>query len=119
MCVMGRILEPVYSYQLTVHADETEWYDAAGHRESWNDMLRLQQSGVYPAAFSSIGAPTIMMHGDHDPHPGRSTFDCLRTVMPQLEYMGLLRCGHYPWWESFARDAFFSTLRDWLAQYTR
>jgi len=119
MCVVGRILEPVYSYELTAHADETEWYDAAGCHESWDDMLHLQQSGVYPAAFSSIRVPTIMVHGDHDPHPGLSTFDCLRAVMPHLEYVELLRCGHYPWWESFARDGFFSILRDWLAQHAR
>jgi pimeloyl-ACP methyl ester carboxylesterase len=115
MCVVGRILEPVYSYELAPHADETEWYDARGHRESWADMLRLQQSGVYPAEFRSVRAPVLMLHGDYDPHPGQSTFACLRAVMPQLEYVELERCGHYPWWESSAHDAFFEVLRGHLA----
>lgn len=119
MCVEGRILEPVYSYQTIPHTDETEWYDARGHRESWDDMLRLQRTGVYPAAFSSIGVPVLMLHGDHDPHPGWSTFDCLRSAMPQTQYVELARCGHYPWWEHFARDEFFGVLHDWLVQHSK
>jgi pimeloyl-ACP methyl ester carboxylesterase len=50
--------------------DETVWLDARGHRESWDDMLRLQASGAYPAAFAAVTCPVLMLHGDADPHPG-------------------------------------------------
>ncbi len=119
MCVDGRILEPLYSCQPIPHSDETEWYDARGHRESWGDMLRLQRNGIYPAAFSYVGVPVLMMHGDYDPHPGRSTYDTLQTVMPQIEYEELVGCGHYPWWEQHGRGAFFTMLREWLARHAR
>lgn len=118
MCVMGRLVEPVYSYELEPHTDETEYHDSQGHRESWQDMLRLQREEVYPARFSRIGVPALMVHGGEDPHPGDAIYACLREVMPQLEYVELARCGHYPWWERHAKGAFFAVLRDWLAWNT-
>jgi pimeloyl-ACP methyl ester carboxylesterase len=118
MCVMGRLVESVYSYELEPHTDETEYHDSQGHRESWQDMLRLQRVGVYPARFSRIGVPALMVHGAQDPHPGDAIYASLRGVMPQLEYVELVRCGHYPWWERHAKDAFFAVLRDWLAWNT-
>ena len=115
MCVLGRLLEPVYSYALMPHRDETEYYDARGQRETWRDMLRLQREGRYPAAFSGVDVPVLMLHGVHDPHPGRSIHETLRAVMPHMEYVELPCCGHYPWWEVHAAGAFYDALRLWLA----
>ena len=117
LCVTGRILESLYSCELLPHQDETVEYDARGQLDSWRDMLRLQRQGVYPATFSRIAAPVLMVHGDCDPHPGDMIRDTLAPVLPQLQYMELPRCGHYPWLERHGRDAFFRTLRDWLMMY--
>jgi pimeloyl-ACP methyl ester carboxylesterase len=96
--------------------DDTESLptDAAGHSETWEDVLRLQRDGIAPAAFSSISAPVLMIHGAYDPHPGAATRDFLHPYIPQLEYLELPRCGHEPWRELHAREAFGSALRDWL-----
>lgn len=88
--------------------------DLDAHTETWNDMLRLQAEGVYPAAFGRIKSPVLMMHGDHDPHPGRMIEAVLRRHMPHLEYHELAHCGHSPWNERHARDEFFAVLRSWL-----
>lgn len=117
LCVTGRLLEPLYSCELLPHRNETVEYDARGHFESWRDMLRLQREGVYPAAFSRISVPVLMVHGDADPHPGGMIRDTLSQVLPQLQYLELPRCGHYPWLERDARDEFFAALRDWLLAY--
>jgi pimeloyl-ACP methyl ester carboxylesterase len=89
-------------------------FDAAGHHETWDDMLRLQADGTYPAAFAVIRAPVLMLHGADDPHPGAMIRDGLRAVMPQTEYRELARCGHRPWLERAARDAFLAVLGEWL-----
>ncbi len=115
MCVTGRLLEPVYSYDLLPHPDETEFYDARGHEETWKDMMHLQRTGVYPAAFGHITAPSVMLHGVDDSHPGESIWRCLGSVMPQLEYCELPHCGHYPWYERHACEEFYDLLRQWLA----
>ena len=88
--------------------------DARGHQETWDDVLRLQREGIEPATFAAITAPVLMLHGDHDPHPGPATFEVLRQHIPQLEYSGLSRCGHTPWKERHARNRFFDALRAWL-----
>ena len=93
-------------------------FDVLAHEQTWQDMLRQQEQGVYPAAFSAIRAPVIMLHGDYDPHPGTMIRDHLRPLIPQLEYVEFAHCGHDPWRERQAREPFFETLIDWLARHT-
>jgi pimeloyl-ACP methyl ester carboxylesterase len=106
---------PIYSYDIGAFPHEEDQVDARAHHETWDDMVRLQAEGIYPAAFATIKVPILMVHGTFDPHPGRLIFASLRTYLPQLEYRELERCGHYPWLERAAADAFFSVVREWLA----
>jgi len=92
-------------------------FDEHAHEHSWNDMLRLQGDGTYPASFSAIAVPVLMLHGAADPHPGRMIRDSLLPFLPQLEYRELDRCGHYPWRERDARDDFVRQAREWLARF--
>ena len=88
--------------------------DARGHDETWSDELRLQAEGAHPAAFTAVRAPVLMLHGDFDSHPGAMIRASLAPYLPQLEYVEFSRCGHYPWLERHACDAFFATLIEWL-----
>jgi pimeloyl-ACP methyl ester carboxylesterase len=90
--------------------------DPDGHSQTSNDVLRLQRDGGEPQAFAQIRAPVLMIHGDHDLHPGPATRDLLRQYIPQLEYLSLERCGHEPWRERHAREPFAAALCDWLGQ---
>lgn len=92
--------------------------DVRAYTETWEDMLRLQREGIYPAAFVAITQPVLMIHGAYDPHPGPMIRDSLLPYLPQLEYLELALCGHSPWLEKGARETFFKTLRDWLAART-
>jgi pimeloyl-ACP methyl ester carboxylesterase len=108
----------LYSYDPVADAEVEKLppLDVRAHEETWADMLRLQATGVYPAAFAAIRAPVLMLHGDYDPHPGEMIRASLAAYLPQLEYHELSRCGHSPWQERFARDEFFAVLRAWLAR---
>ena len=94
--------------------EEYEPLDARAHKETWDDMLRLEADGTYPAAFSRIRSRVLMLHGDYDPHPGAMIRDSLRPFVRELEYRELARCGHSPWLERSARDEFFSAMKRWL-----
>ena len=111
---LGRLIRQIDSFVLISAEDETEVCDARGHEETWQDMLRLQDEGVYPSSFASIRSPVIMMHGALDPHPGRLIHAGLAPHMPHLEYREWEQCGHYPWLEKAVRDDFYSTLQAWL-----
>lgn len=112
---MGELILPLYSYDLVTTNQETEACDARAHHETWDDMVRLQEEGVYPAAFAAIRSPVLMLHGAADPHPGRMIRASLGPYLPQLEYHEWDECGHYPWLERAVREEFFTTLRTWLA----
>lgn len=116
------VMQPLYDVAClpdNAPRDMLEHFDADAHRETWNDMLRCQREGIYPQAFAAVRSPVLMIHGDHDPHPGPATRDTLREYMPQLEYVELARCGHRPWQERYARDGFFERLQAWLKIHTK
>jgi pimeloyl-ACP methyl ester carboxylesterase len=108
---------PLCARDLLASPHEDDHIDARANHETWDDMLRLQTEGIYPAAFAAIKIPVLMIHGSYDPHPGRLIFESLRPYLPQLEYRELERCGHYPWLERATADPFFSLARDWLAHH--
>jgi pimeloyl-ACP methyl ester carboxylesterase len=112
--VMGELLLPLHCCDPIPVPPENEPFDARAHSDTWDDMLRLQAEGVYPAAFAAFRAPVLMLHGAADPHPGSMIRASLAPYLPQLEYREWARCGHYPWLEREVRDEFFSTLRSWL-----
>ncbi len=117
MRARGALIEPLYSYDLAAAGEESGECDPRAHDETWQDMMRMQDEGVYPAAFAAIETPVLMLHGADDPHPGRMIRASLERYLPQLEYREWERCGHSPWLERFAREEFFAVLRGWLARH--
>ncbi|MFQ5506154.1 MAG: alpha/beta fold hydrolase [Planctomycetota bacterium] len=114
---LGKLMLQIDSFELASLGDRVEVYDARANEETWEDMLRLQEEGVYPAAFAAIDAPVLMLHGAFDPHPGQMIRTSLASYLPQLEYHEWERCGHYPWLEKAVRDEFRVVLHDWLARH--
>ncbi len=113
---MGNLLLPLYSQDAVKTELDLTRCDAVSYRESWDDMLRLQREGVYPAAFRSIESPVLMLHGAVDPHPGALIRESLEPFLQRLEYREWERCGHYPWLERAIRREFFDVLINWLRE---
>ncbi|MBI1850224.1 MAG: alpha/beta hydrolase [Planctomycetes bacterium] len=108
----GKLMMQLDSVDPVIGKGERVECDARAHDESWTDMVRLQDAGVYPAAFATIDAPVLMLHGADDPHPGPMIRASLAPHIRRLEYIEWPRCGHYPWLERHARSAFFAALRE-------
>lgn len=111
----GRIMTRVYGYDIEDLSNGPVTIDAVAHEQTWTDMKRLQSDGTYPAAFAAINAPVLMLHGEADPHPGRSTMEDLRKYISHLQYSEFPRCGHSPWLERQAREPFFRELSSWIS----
>ena len=116
LAALADLLGPLYDYEPTGPTGEVE-ADADAHRQTWEDMVRLQDQGTYPAALSSIRSPVLMIHGAYDPHPGGMIRASLQPWLPWLEYRELERCGHSPWRERWAREEFFAVVREWLTRH--
>jgi pimeloyl-ACP methyl ester carboxylesterase len=110
----AKIKTSLYEYDVLDMPDETIAVDAPSNKETWGDLVRRQEEGVYPAAFSVIKSPVLMLHGAHDPHPGPLIRNSLLPHIPHLQYVELERCGHDPWRERHGREEFFRVLREWL-----
>ena len=109
------LISNTYDFDLS-ESDSTdvEKFDFPAHKATWDDMVQLMDSGVYPQAFDRISVPVIMLHGSYDPHPGRMTFETLSKYIPQIEYTEFINCGHSPWKEKQARNQFYEKLKSWL-----
>jgi len=94
-----------------------EPFDMQGHTETFQDMLRCQETGIYPQSFTSVTIPTIMLHGADDPHPGTMIRDTLKRYIPHLQYHEFPRCGHDPEIEKYAKDDFFAVMSSWLKEH--
>ena len=112
----AELILPLYAYNETNEDNVLNEVDARANQETWSDMVRLQEQGVYPQAFHAIKVPVLMLHGAFDPHPGPMIRASLQPYLPHLEYHEWQKCGHYPWRETEVREEFFSVLRAWLAK---
>ncbi len=112
---MGAIIERAEAVDPTAFIGADVRADAAGHFETWDDVVRLQHEGVEPQRFSAITCPVLMLHGDDDPHPGTQIRDVLQSHIPQLAYIGIPDCGHVPWYERHGREPFLAALNEWIA----
>jgi pimeloyl-ACP methyl ester carboxylesterase len=117
LAVEARVLLPLYSFDPLDDPSAPSRLDARGARETWSDMLRLQENGTYPSRFRAIRAPVLMLHGSYDPHPGRMILAGLRPYLPHIEYHEWAHCGHYPWLEREVREDFFAVLTTWLSKH--
>jgi pimeloyl-ACP methyl ester carboxylesterase len=113
------LLLPLYCQDPVTLDLEDEVLDARANEETWADMLRQQEAGVYPASFAAIRSPVLMLHGKQDPHPGQRIRESLTPYLPQLEYQEWDACGHYPWLERAVREEFFAVLTSWVEQAGR
>lgn len=115
----AELLLPLYCHDPVTLDLEDKVFDARAHEETWADMLRQQEAGVYPASFAAITSRVLMLHGKQDPHPGQRVRQSLTPYLPQLEYHKWDACGHYPWLERTVREEFFAVLTSWVEQVGR
>jgi hypothetical protein len=54
---------PVYACDLLASPHEDDHVDARAYHETWDDMVRQQTEGIYPAAFATIEVPILMVQG--------------------------------------------------------
>jgi pimeloyl-ACP methyl ester carboxylesterase len=78
----------------------------------WPEFVILRdRPGYLESEFSKIEAPTVVIHGDYDPHPLDGIRPFLRKCLGNVNFHILAECGHYPWIERRAREPFFKILR--------
>lgn len=81
----------------------------------WPQAAALRQSGELLRRARSLRCPVIAIHGDHDPHPAAGVCEPL-AGLPGFRCRILAHCGHTPWRERQAGQAFFEILAEVLVE---
>jgi pimeloyl-ACP methyl ester carboxylesterase len=81
------------------------------NKRVWKDFVELRDRNGLRDEFSRIDAPLTVIHGDFDPHPLEGIVPFLRSCSTKVTVQVLEQCGHYPWIEKHAREAFFKLLK--------
>jgi pimeloyl-ACP methyl ester carboxylesterase len=58
-----------------------------------------------------VVCPVVALHGDGDPHPAAGVREPLTGVLKDFQFILLRDCGHTPWIERRAKEAFYDILR--------
>jgi pimeloyl-ACP methyl ester carboxylesterase len=80
----------------------------------WKDAAEMRRSGRLLELGKQIECPVVAIHGDYDPHPAEGVQKPLPEVLERFRFILLKNCGHMPWIERQARDAFYRTLEQEL-----
>lgn len=82
----------------------------------WNEAHALRKSGELLQLVKYVRCPVVAIHGEDDAHPAQGVAEPLSLVLDAFRCILLKECGHTPWLEKRARDAFYRILRAEIAE---
>lgn len=80
----------------------------------WADASEWRKSGKLLRLGKQIQCPVIAIHGDYDPHPREGVEKLLSQMIEDFRFILLEKCGHTPWKEKYAKDAFYKIIEKQL-----
>ncbi len=84
--------------------------DTSIYQKVWPEAANLRKTGALLHQLKKITCPITAIHGDYDPHPASGVETPLSKIIPQFNFILLPQCGHKPWIERHAQEAFYNTL---------
>ena len=115
---MGGLIAKADAYESLPHAndvDDTIECDVALFQRVWQEAEELRRSGALLERGRNIHCPVVAIHGDYDPHPAEGIATPLSRVINDFHFILLERCGHHPWYERYAREPFYTILKQEIA----
>jgi pimeloyl-ACP methyl ester carboxylesterase len=93
------------------HKSDVIEYQCDIFENVWNEAKELRRSGKLRALGKQIRCPVVAIHGDYDAHSAEGVKIPLSSVIKNIRFILLKDCGHRPWIERAAKDAFFTILK--------
>jgi pimeloyl-ACP methyl ester carboxylesterase len=84
----------------------------------WKEAEKMRKKGELLALGEKISCSVVAIHGMEDPHPAEGVEKPLRKLLRDFRFIGLEKCGHYPWRERHARAAFYEIMERELGRTT-
>lgn len=112
MTRLGEIFFKTDSYDPISHKSEIIECQYDIYQKIWEQATRLRSGGKLLEFGKKINCPVVAIHGDYDPHLYQGVKNPLSNVLKDFKFKLLKKCGHYPWFERYARDEFFNILKN-------
>lgn len=110
----GELTAKADHYQALPATSEILDCDSNIFQNVWNEAEKMRANGKLLSFAKYIRCPVIAIHGDYDPHPAAGVRDPLSKTLANFKFYLLEKCGHTPWLEKYAKDKFYSFLRQEL-----
>jgi len=110
----GALLSQADTFELT--SDDSEPADTVACRAEiyqnvWPEAAELRRTGKLLQYAQRIRCPVVAIHGDYDPHPAEGVEIPLSKILNDFRFIVLKNCGHKPWVERQAKEAFYQVLK--------
>jgi pimeloyl-ACP methyl ester carboxylesterase len=76
----------------------------------WPAAAELRKTGELLRIMALVECPVVAIHGSYDPHPVDGVRKPLERITSDFRMHVLERCGHDPWRERHAAEAFYALL---------
>lgn len=114
---LGELTAKTDEYDPMPHeTNETDLVGAPGDifHNVWKKAAELRKSGKLMDFVRQVRCPVVAIHGDYDPHPAEGVQEPLSAALKDFRFHLLEHCGHTPWLERQAREAFYKIVNDEL-----
>jgi pimeloyl-ACP methyl ester carboxylesterase len=108
---LGELISKADSYDPLPYKSDVIEYQYDIFKNVWNEAEDLRRSGKLVAFGRQIRCPVVAIHGDYDPHSAEGVKIPLSSVIKNFRFILLKDCGHRPWIERAAKDAFYTILK--------
>ena len=107
----GKLISDLDSYEVDhIDIDDKQKVDMKIYQQVWGEASKRRKTGELKSALKSVQCPIRVIHGDHDPHPVEGVKRPLNKEGLNAKCFVLSKCGHYPWRERHAKEAFYQIL---------
>lgn len=108
---LGELISKADSYDPLPYKSDVIEYQYDIFENVWKEAEELRRSGKLVALGKKIRCPVVAIHGDCDAHSAEGVKIPLASVIKNFRFILLKNCGHRPWIERAAKDAFYTILK--------
>ncbi|MBB6463555.1 alpha/beta fold hydrolase [Flammeovirga kamogawensis] len=108
----GKLMDIADSFDSVGMADDSSEINMKIFQSVWTEASKLRASEKLINLADNIKCPVVAIHGDYDSHPSEGVEIPLSERLNDFKMIKLKNCGHTPWKERLAKDAFYKILRE-------
>lgn len=112
MQALGYLIYRADNYFPLKEAGDEVFFDNKMRSAIWDEASKLRKSGKLYKDLKKIKCPLHVIHGEHDPHPVEGVTEPLKKQKVKVNTHLLPRCGHWPFKEKYAKEAFYEILKN-------